>query len=245
LIEDGGTDISLTVGSTRTAALDAGLELFLRRPPLAADHLVVTMVGFDRLDVVADTSKSEVLELGAELADQLILSTKSLALNERKECRFRATWQQSDRVLGSYAWRAGEPDIAPELDGSMQSMLAQNQRHLETLMRAVGDESARIQRASESKDKAYEKRIAGLEDLVARQADEIRRLRENTGDGDLAREELAAHLESKARTQEIFLQRLLPIAEALLLKQGAAADGVGVAELANTLGLNGQAKAES
>lgn len=206
---------ALTVGAASDPASDPALELFLRRPPSAADHFVIVLQNFDGSDgIVADVSRGEVLEQNSvDLANTLTLSTRALATNERRECRFRATWQSGDRVLGSYAWRTGEGEGSQHaLDGSLQSMLAQNQRHLESLMRSRGEDEGRYQRSFDRILGLYEKRILALEQRVAEQAELLR----NNGsfEQELASQELAASIEGRTRTQEILLSRFMPLAEA-------------------------------
>lgn len=237
---------ALTVGSTREPPLDVALELFLRKPPSAADHLIVSLQGFgpDSDQIVIDLTRAEAQEVGPDLANQITMAARSLAANERKECRFRAQWCVSDRVLGSYGWRAGDAaQDAVHLDGTLQSLLAQNQRHLETAMRINAEGDTRTQRTLDSQQRIItmlEKRNAALEARINELAEELAQRR--NGSEELAATELAAHLESKARTQEILLQRGLPLLEMVIARsmspEAAAANGGNrvVSDLVDALG---------
>lgn len=183
----------------------------------------MSLVAFDNSEtIVADVSKSELIEMGAtDAANNLTVSTRSLAANERRECRFRAAWLVGDRVLGSYAWRAGESEnhMQAQLDGSLQSLLAQNQRHLENIVRVFMDREARTERATERLQAQLERRNTALEQRIEDLAQQLRE-RTNTED-DLATAELAAQLESRTRRQEMLYARAAPIIDALLARFAA------------------------
>lgn len=185
---------------------------------------MVYLQAFDGLQVIADVTKNEVVS-GDDLANQLTISTRSMAENEGKECRFRACWQQSDRVLGSYGWRIGSTSAeSAALDGSMQSMLAQNQRHLETAIRLLTEGEGRMQRAYDKIVTTLEKRIGALEQRITEQAEQL--VAHGSDGADLAREQLAADIETRARTQEILLSRVVPMIEAAVAQRlGAGSAG--------------------
>lgn len=178
------------------------------------------MVLFDGSEnVIADVAKTELAEAGAtDAANTLTLSTRSLAANERRECRFRATWLHGDRVLGSHAWRAGESDThtQQQMDGSLQGLLIQAQRHIEQLMRLNNDRESRAERVNDRQIAQLEKRNAALEARVEELAGLLRE-RSNTED-EIAAQEAAAEIEGRARRQEILYARALPMLDALLAR---------------------------
>jgi len=218
-------EASLTVGSSEPP-LDQALELFMRRPPSAADHLVVTVLAFDGSEhLLADISRTEVAAETTEAANQIALSSRSWAANERRECRFRALWQGSDRILSSYAWRSGESAEANggALDGTMQAMLAQNQRHLESLMRLLIEKDAGHQRSFDRLTSMQDRRILALETRANELAERLRAAGDS--DNELATQTLAAELEGRARTQEILLTRVVPLIEAAAVRHFQSVSG--------------------
>jgi len=198
--------------------IDEALTLFLRRPPSAADHFITRAQGIQgTLDdvVIVDASVKDATETPGAFADQLVKTCAKWARSEGRELRFRGTWQAGDRVLASYGWRAGEGSTQP-LDGSTESFLAQQQRHLETMMRLHHEAHEMVQDGWAKLLSASQKRCEALEALANDQADRLRRA--GDVDAEIAINTVAADIETRARTQEIMQQRLLPLVEALIVK---------------------------
>lgn len=202
---------------------DHALTLFLRRPPAAADHFVVTAFATTGDHVVQDRSAAECREDPVQLANDTIEGAERFAKSEGREMRFRATWQAGDRVLASHQWSCGEGDPRA-LDGTVESLLAQQQRHAEADHRLHHDGFAMVQEGWRDLNLAQKAEIAELR----KECHELRERLRKVGDleTEIAAAEAASNLEQRSRTADILENRVLPIVQGLAMKyleQGAAA----------------------
>lgn len=203
-----------------TPSTDEALTLFLRRPPSAADHVLVTAFTNTGDQVIQDRIATEARKAPAELANMVMDQCERFARAEGREIRFRATWQQSDRVLASHQWRCGEGDPTTRLDGTVESFLSQQQRHDETNQRLHHEGFAMLQEGWRGLLSVANKRIEALE----RDNEALRERLRKVGDVDaeIAVQQVAADLEARSRTADILEHKLLPVVTAMVLK---AADG--------------------
>jgi hypothetical protein len=195
--------------------IDKALALFLRRPPSSADHWVATAFTSQGEIVIQDRTITETRSAAVELANETSEAARKWAESEGKELRFRCTWQASERVLASHQWRAGEGDPT-SLDGTVDSFLAQQQRHLETVMRMRQEDASMIQEGWSKLLQSSQRRIDALEKTVGELQDRLRKA--GDVDAEVTMAQVAADIESRSRTTEILENRLGPIVQHLLAR---------------------------
>jgi hypothetical protein len=210
-------------------ATDTALFLFLRKPPSAADHCVIIATTQQGEHVVQDRTVSEVRKQPKQLANAVLASCSKLALSERRELRFRATWQQGDRVVASYAWRVGDGDPTA-LDGTVDSFLRQQQQHSETLHRVHLEGLPMLQDGWNKLLSSAHRRIDALE----KQNEELSARLRKAGDveAEVIMATTASDLEARTRTADMIQDRLLPLLQHLLLKAANSAAAVAPAPAA-------------
>jgi len=207
-------------------AIDEALALFLRRPPAGADRIVVLASSSAGEQLVQDRSVAEARAGAAQLANDMMTVCERWARTEGKTTRFRGQWQAGERVLGSYQWQCGEGSPT-ELDGTVDSFLQQQQRHAETQQRLHHEGFAMVQDSWKQLLSMAMRRIESLERDLAEARDRLRK--SNDVDAELAITATVADIDAKQRTAKLIEERLipmiLPIAQQLLLRQGAAPAG--------------------
>lgn len=202
-------------------ATDHALALFLRRPPTSADHWVCVAYTAAGEQVVQDRSALEARTRPVDLANETYAACQRWATAEGRKTRFRVTWQAADRVLASHQWTSGEGDPSA-LDGTVESFLSQQQRHAETQHRLHHEGFSMVQDAWKQLLAASMKRIEALE----RDNETLRDRLRKAGDveADIAVQQVAAELEQRNRTADILEHKVLPIAQALILRRLAGDD---------------------
>ena len=194
----------------------SALRMFLRRPPTGADHAVVTASTPQGDQVVRDCSIVLVRTDASGVATDCADACDRWARAEGREVRFRVQWLDGERVLGTHQWRVGEGD-PQALDGTVESFLTQQQRHAETQHRLYHDGYEMVQEGWRTLLKAANERIKSLEADNAELRDRLRKVDDVSSEIALASAQ--ADLDARGRTADILEQRLLPMAQALLLQQ--------------------------
>lgn len=197
-------------------ALDQQLAMFVRRPPSAADRFIAIAQSSQGDQIVQDRSATELRATDSRaFANELASHCERWARVEGREVRFRGTWQAGDRVLGSYSWRAGNGDPL-KLDGTVESMLIQMQRHIETRDRVALEERGMLKDGWSELLKLAYKRIGELEAHLAAANDRLKKA--GDVDAEIAITTTAAQLEQRARLNDIVETRVLPIIQALAVR---------------------------
>lgn len=196
---------------------DHALTLFFRSPPGGADHAVViahTASGGDQ--IVEDRSTSEIAKNAAQHANAVASACSRWAQSEARQTRFRVTWQSGDRVLASHQLVCGDGDPTA-LDGTVDSFLSQQQRHSEVQHRLHHEGFSMVQDAWRQLLSGAMKRIEALE----RDNESLRERLRKAGDveAEILAAQVASDLEQRVRTTDIVESRLLPIVQALVMKQ--------------------------
>ena len=189
---------------------------FLKEIPSDAQQLLVVASGHVET-VLLELSADDVVGRSAhELAVQIWESSRDYAESMDRECRFAARWLARERPVAQIVWRAGEGDLDVQLDGTLDSLLAQNQRHLETTHQMMYD-------LVQNQAGAWNKITAGLLGRIQQLEEE--RSRENR---ELERAKSAAKAALEAGSEGERQERLLKLAESVLgpLVQRALSDGL-------------------
>lgn len=214
---DDDTTAAISVDENDDAiSQDTALTLFFRRPPAIADHVVVIAITPQGEQIVQDRSAQEARREPATLANAVLDACSRWAAAEGRQTRFRCLWQAGDRVVASHQIVCGDGDPTA-LDGTVDSFLAQQQRHQETQTRLHHEGFAMVQDAWRSMLSGAMKRIEALE----RDNEQLRDRLKKAGDVDaeVTYSTVAAEIEQRQRLTEIMESRLMPIAQALLAKQ--------------------------
>lgn len=197
-------------------AHDEQLALFLRRPPLGAERVVIVAHTSAGERVVEDRAASEARAAPVQLANATLARCERWARTEKRETRFRAEWRAGDRTLASHQWQAGEGGDPTALDGTAESIISQMQRHVEARDRV------HLEHQSEQN--------AGWRDLVNELRAEIRELRADNQvlrekrrkaddvETEMALARLQAEIESKGQTMDIVQHQLLPLVQAVAVE---------------------------
>jgi hypothetical protein len=212
-------------------AQDQALALFFRRPPTAADHCVAIVVTPQGDHVLHDRTAAEVKARYAELANQTVESAERWARTEGRSLKFRVMWQQGDRVLGTYQWSCGEGDPTA-LDGTVESFLAQNQRHAEVDHRVHLEGFIMVQDAWQKQNASQQRRIEALEKDNELLRDRLRKA--GDVDAEIAIQHAASDLEARERNANIMEHKVLPVLQHLLISRMNAANGTSAPPLAAT-----------
>lgn len=189
--------------------------MFLRQAPAAADHAVVCTLT-QPPHIIWDRSRAEV-----ENEDPIALAVETWnqcgewARDESKEIRFRVTWQVEERILAAHQWRQGDSGLQ-RLDGSIESMRSQDQRHIEMLMRQ-GYDTVQLSQDSwkqliEMQRKEIERKDTRIAELEKRIADLA------NADTEMQLAQQGEMIERRTRTMDIVEKQLIP----LLLKDAPA-----------------------
>lgn len=197
-------------------AQDHALSLFFRRPPAGADHVQVVALTTTGDHVLQDRSAAEAQRNPVGLANLVLESCTRWAATEGRTTKFRMLWLLGDRVLGSHQLACGDGDPTA-LDGTVESLLTQSQRHNETTQRIAHDGFQMVQEAWRELSQEQRKEIAALRAEVTELRDRLRKA--GDVDAEIAISNAAAELEQRARTSEIFETKLLPIVQAMVLRQ--------------------------
>jgi seryl-tRNA(Sec) selenium transferase len=182
---------------------------------MAADHFVTTVHTHHGESILQDRSVAEVRDEPVELANATIEASERWARADGREVRFRATWQAGDRVLASHQWTSGEGDPTA-LDGTVDSFLAQQQRHQEADHRLHHDGFAMVQDGWKSLLKLAQTQI----ETLSKENAELRERLRKSGDVDneIAMAHAASELEGRARTAELIESRILPLVQHMAMK---------------------------
>lgn len=197
--------------------IDEELELFVRRPPVGADHIVVIAVTAKGDEIVQDRSLTEARTKPNVLMTAMMASCERWARVAGRVTTFRATWFKQDKVLSAHQWQCGAGKDPTELDGTVESFLAQHQRHAEAQQRLHLEGFGMVQDSWRSLLSLAHKRIEALEKDNEDLRDRLRKA-DDVG-SDIARETALAELEARGRTADMMENKLLPMAQALMLKQ--------------------------
>lgn len=210
---------------------DDALALFVRSPPLSADRLVVTALSPRGDETVTDRPAIECRGRHVQIATQVLAACGRWANAEGRALRFRASWHDGDRALASFQWKAGSD--ARDFDGTVESFLAQAQRHMEN-REQLSFERAQIELESfKTLIGLQNKRIEALEADNAELRDRLRKLDDISAE--LVTTQVQADIAARSRTADLLEKRVLPIAQTLMLQaaqkelqaqQAAAANGV-------------------
>lgn len=192
--------------------IDPGLLEFLSSPPLGAEHVEV----LSGETVVQQRQKAEVARDPARMAELIASQCERWAASERRAVRFAVRWCRDERALATQTIERGGGD-AIELNGSVQSFLAQQQRngldqhklYLESF-EMVQDSWRAILSIANKRNEALERENSELRERL-RKADDV--------GTELALETARAELEARGRTADILEKRVLPIAEAIAIQK--------------------------
>lgn len=202
-------------------ATDHALALFLRRAPASADHWVCVAYTSSGEQIVQDRSTPEARARPVELANDTYAQCVRWATAEGRQTRFRCTWQAGDRVLAAHQWTCGEGDPSA-LDGTVESLLSQQQRHAETLHR-IHLEGYQLQNEAQKQLLASAmRRIDALEKDNELLRERLRKA--GDVDADIAVQTVAADLEQRTRTADILEHKVLPVVQAVLMRRLAGMD---------------------
>jgi len=191
------------------------LSMFLRRPPVGAERVMVFGLTQAGEVIVQDRSAAESRAAPVQLANSVLAICERWARTEGRETRFRAQWQAGDRVLASHQWKCGEGDPTV-LDGTVESLISQSQRHLENKDRIHLE--------------AYTDQNTGWRELLAAYREEMKVLRAenaelrkrnqkaNDVEAEIALRSVDADIEAKGRTADLLEHRVLPMLQHLALK---------------------------
>jgi hypothetical protein len=207
-----------------TLSHDEQLTLFLRRPPIGAERVLVLAFTASGDHTMQDRSAAECRAAPVQLANTIMQLCERWARTEGRETRFRAQWQAGERTLASHQWRCGEGDPTA-LDGTVESFMGQAQRHLEHRDRIHLE--------------AYSEQNTGWKELVAELRGELKVLRAenqdlrerlrkaNDVDAEIALATTESELARKGRMSDMLEHRVLPLLQHLALKaaNGVAASG--------------------
>jgi hypothetical protein len=206
-------------------ATDEALAEFLAAPPANADHVQVIAVMPSGDAVVQLRQRAEVLRDPDAIANAVTKACDRWALAERRIVRFRANWARGDRTLATHAFEHGAPsDQPPELNGSVQSFLSQQQLFAQAQHKLHLEGFEMVQESWKSLLTLQNKRIEALERDNAELRDRLRKV-DDVGN-ELAIESARAEIEQRGRTADLIEKRLLPIAQAVVaqkLQESAAA----------------------
>lgn len=169
-----------------------------------------------------DRSATEAKARYAELANQTVESAERWARTEGRSLKFRVMWQQGDRVLGTYQWSCGEGDPTA-LDGTVESFLAQNQRHAEVDHRVHLEGFVMVQEAWQKQNASQQRRIDSLEKDNELLRDRLRKA--GDVDAEIAIQHAASDLEARERNANIMEHKVLPVLQHLLISKMNAANG--------------------
>ena len=197
-------------------AADHALALFLRRVPSGADHWVCMALTNHGDHIVQDRSAPEAKNRPVELANDTVAICSKWAAAEGKQTRFRCTWQAGDRVLASHQWTCGDGDPSA-LDGTVESFLAQQQRHAETNHRLHLEGFQLVAEAQKTLLASAMRRIEALERDNEMLRERLRKIGDI--DADIAVQTVAAELEQKTRTVDILEHKVLPVVQAVLMQK--------------------------
>lgn len=197
-------------------ATDHALVLFLRRPPTSADHWVCVAQTAHGEQIVQDRSALEARTRPVELANATIAACERWAAAEGRQTRFRCQWQAGDRVLASHQWSVGDHDPSV-LDGTVESLLAQQQRHAETNQRLHIEGFQLVAEAQRTLLASAMRRIEALEKDNEALRERLRKV--GDVDADIAVQTVAAELEAKTRTVDILEHKVLPIVQAVFMQK--------------------------
>lgn len=200
-------------------ALDEELELFIRRPPLGADHVLVIAQGHHGDQVVQDRTAIEAQRAPLQMTRSIVAACQRWASVDGRTTKFRATWMRADRVLSAHQWQAGDGKDPTALDGTVESFLVQQQRFAEAQHRLHLEGFGMIQDGWKGLFVVQNKRIEALETDNAELRDRLRKV-DDVGT-EIALEQARAEVDARGRTADLIEKRLLPVAQALLLQQAA------------------------
>jgi len=201
--------------------------MFLRRPPVGADRFVVVAPSHSGDQVMQDRPAAEARRAYVQIANATISACDRWAHSEGRECRFRASWQQGDRPLATHQWKAGSGD-PQALNGTVESFLAQVQRHLENREQLTHDNQSTQLEGWKTLATAQNRRIEALEKDNAELRERLRRV-DDVG-SEIALEQARAELLQRGRTADILENRVLPIAQAYMLQMAQKAAGTSAAD---------------
>jgi len=214
--------------------VDEDLVGFLSSPPAIADHVLVIAAGAGGDQIVQDRSATETKKQANAIAAQIWIACERWAQSERRLVRFRASWMRGDKVLATHAWQCGEDSGAPQLDGSVSSFLQQQQLFAQAQHKLHLEGFEMVQESWKSLLTLQNKRIEALEKDNAELRDRLRKL-DDVG-SELQIEAQRAELEQRGRTADILEKKVLPLAQALVVRQiqGSAAAAAPAAVPANS-----------
>lgn len=202
-----------------TLETDEALGLFVRSAPLGAERFVVHAVSHRGEEIVQDRPAMECRGKHVQIAKQVIAACERWANAEGQAMRFRAAWHEGDRALASFQWRAGSD--SRELDGTVESFLAQAQRHMEN-REQLSFERAQIELDSfKTLIGLQNKRIEALEADNSELRDRLRKLDDVSAE--LMTTQMQADVAARTRTADLLEKRVFPIAAQLMLQQAQAA----------------------
>lgn len=196
---------------------DRELELFVRRPPQGADRLLVVAITHQGDQIVQDRSATEARLKPLVLTRSTMQSCERWARVDGRVTKFRATWQRQDSVLSAHQWQCGDGKDPTALDGTVESFLAQHQRHAEAQQRLHLEGFGMVQESWKSLLSTAHRRIEALEKDNEILRDRLRAA-DDTGH-EIALETAKSELEQRGRTTDLIENRVLPIVQAMMLKQ--------------------------
>lgn len=140
---------------------------WLRRTLANVERLQVVALGMPDT-VVLDMSADEVLDLGMEVsADRIYGQCEAVAIDNERETKFRADWYTGRDVALHLPFRMGmNLRETSQYDGSTMSIMAQNQGHLEQVLKMACD---LVHRQSQSQAIVIKQLQDQCERLIARE----------------------------------------------------------------------------
>lgn len=221
-------------------SVDEEMQLFIRRPPLGADRLLVTAVTHSGDQTVQDRSAIEARKAPVALAKSVVTAAERWAQVDGRAVKFRATWMRDDRTLAAHQWTCGHGKDPTELDGTVDSFLQQQQRFAEAQHRLHLEGFEMVQSSWQNLLTLANERIKALEADNADLRERLRRV-DDVG-SEIALEQAKSEMEQRGRTADLLENRLLPIAQALLLQQAQAQQAADAEAAAAANGLRSAAK---
>lgn len=197
-------------------AIAAELHLFIRRPPVTADHVVVVALTPKGEQIVQDRTAAEARRAPVQLSRGIYAACDHWALIDGRRTIFRATWMRETQVISAHQWACGDGHDPTALDGTVESFLVQNQRFAEAQNRLHLDSFEMVQESWKGLFAVQNRRIEALEKDNADLRERLRRVDDVSSE--IALEQARVDLETRGRTHELLEKRVLPIAQALVMQ---------------------------
>lgn len=197
--------------------VDEALLSFVSTPALGADHLLVMALS-PAGDVTLQNRQAREAERTPEaLTLSIAASCERHAAAEKRAVRFRAAWMRNDKTLATYTWECGSGKAERELDGSVQSFLVDQQSNARELHKLQIESWEMVKDSWKEIHTMQQKRIESLERENAELRNRLRKL--DDVQTEIAIEQMRVDLEQRGRTTDLLEKRVLPIAQALMLRQ--------------------------